>query len=109
MAKKLGCSTILYGGFSLGEALQGISETGYQSIELCARLGTAPHVEMDRAASYYTEIKQKVTDYGLVIESLAGTGGIEFGSDNFGRVIEVADLLGAPAIAIGSGGKSDDQ
>jgi len=109
MAKKLGCSTILYGGFSLGEALQGISETGYQSIELCARPSTAPHVEMDRAASYYTEIKQKVTDYGLVIESLAGTGGIEFGSDNFDRVIEVADLLGAPAIAIGSGGKSDDQ
>ena len=93
----------------MGEALQGISETGYQSIELCARLGTAPHVDMDRTASYYTEIKQKVTDYGLVIESLAGTGGIEFGSDNFGRVIEVADLLGAPAIAIGSGGKSDDQ
>ena len=109
MAKKLGCSTILYGGFSLGEALQGISETGYQSIELCARPGMAPHIEMDRSASYYTEIKQKVVDCGLVIESLAGTGGIEFGSDNFDRVIEIADLLGAPAIAVGSGGKSDDQ
>ena len=110
MMKKLGCSTILYGGVSLGEALQGISGTGYQSIELCARPGMTPHVEIDRSASsYYTEIKQKVTDYGLVIESLAGTGGIEFGSDNFDRVIEVADLLGAPAIAVGAGGKSDDQ
>ena len=109
MAKKLGCSTILYGGFSLGEALQGISGTGYHAIELCARPGSAPHVEMDRSASYYTDIKQKVADNGLVIESLAGTGGIDFGSDNFDRVVEVADLLGAPAVAMGSSGKSDDQ
>ena len=33
----LGCSTILYGGYSLDETLDGIAKAGYKAIELCAR------------------------------------------------------------------------
>ncbi len=43
--KDLGCSTILYGGFSLEQALEGIAQAGYKAIELCARPGMAPHLE----------------------------------------------------------------
>jgi len=103
---KLGCSTILYGGYSLDEALNGIAQAGYAGIELCARAGMAPHVEMGRPDSYYLEIRQKVASRGLFIESIGGTGGISISSDDFPRVLEAAKLLGAPCIAEGAGGRS---
>ncbi len=103
---KLGCSTILYGGYSLDEALDGIAKAGYAGIELCARPGMAPHVEMDQPDSYYLAIRDQVADRGLFIESLAGTGGISIASDEFPRALEVARLLGAPFVAEGSGGQA---
>jgi sugar phosphate isomerase/epimerase len=107
--KQLGCSTILYGGFSLDEALAGIAKAGYRAIELCARPGMAPHLEIGRPASYYAEVKAKAASYGLVIESIAGTGGVGMDSPEFDKVIEAAKLVGAPAIAEGAGGKADDE
>ncbi|MBN1641232.1 MAG: sugar phosphate isomerase/epimerase [Anaerolineae bacterium] len=103
---KLGCSTILYGGYTLGQALDGIARAGYAGIELCARPGMAPHVEMDRPDSYYLAIRDQVADRGLFIESLAGTGGISIASDAFPRVLEVAKLLGTPFVAEGAGGQA---
>ncbi|MCZ6680457.1 MAG: sugar phosphate isomerase/epimerase [Candidatus Poribacteria bacterium] len=107
--KELGCSTILYGGFSLDEALAGIAKAGYKAIELCARPGMAPHLEIGGSASYYGEVKAKIASHGLAIESIAGTGGIAMNSPEFDKVIEAAQLLGAPAIAEGAGGQSDDE
>lgn len=105
----LGCSTILYGGFSLEQALEGIATTGYKAIELCARPGMAPHLEIGKSASYYKEIRSRVASYGLAIESIAGTGGIGMDSPEFDAVIEAAEQVGAPAIAEGAGGKSNDE
>ena len=107
--KNLGCSTILYGGFRLKQALEGIAKTGYKAIELCARPGMAPHLEIGKTASYYEEIKAQVASHGLAIESVAGTGGIGMDSPAFDAVIEAAQQVGAPAIAEGAGGKSDDE
>ncbi|NLE44201.1 MAG: sugar phosphate isomerase/epimerase [Chloroflexi bacterium] len=103
---KLGCSTILYGGYSLDEALDGIAKAGYAAIELCARPGMAPHVEIGKSDSYYLNIKNQIASRGLAIESLAGTGGISMTSDDFPRVLEAARLLGAPMIAEGAGGEA---
>ena len=107
--KDLGCSTILYGGFSLEQALEGIANAGYKAIELCARPGMALHLEIGRTASYYEKIKAQVASHGLVIESIAGTGGIGMDSPDFDAVIEAAQQVGAPVIAEGTGGKSDDE
>lgn len=107
--KALGCSTILYGGFSLEQALEGIAKAGYKAIELCARPGMAPHLEIGKPASYYGEIKERVVSYGLAIEAIAGTGGISMDSPDFDAVIEAAQQVGAPAIAEGAGGKSDNE
>ena len=107
--KNLGCSTILYGGFRLEQALEGIAKAGYKAIELCARPGMAPHLEIGKTASYYEEIKAQVASHGLAIESVAGTGGIGMDSPAFDAVIEAAQQVGAPAIAEGAGGKSDDE
>lgn len=106
--KDLGCSTILYGGFGLEQALEGIAKAGYKAIELCARPGMAPHLEIGKSASYYAEIKAQVASHDLAIESIAGTGGIGMDSPEFDAVIEAAQQIGAPAIAEGAGGKSDD-
>ena len=106
--KDLGCSTILYGGFSLTQALKGIAQAGYKAIELCARPGMAPHLEIGKTTSYYSEIKAQVASHGLAIESIAGTGGIGMDSPEFDAVIEAAQQVGAPVIAEGTGGKSDD-
>ena len=107
--KDLGCSTILYGGFSIEQALEGIAKAGYKAIELCARPGMAPHLEIGKTASYYEDIKAQVASYGLVIESIAGTGGIGMDSPNFDAVIEAAQQVGTSAIAEGAGGTSDDE
>jgi len=103
---KLGCSTILYGGYSLDEALAGIAKAGYAGIELCGRPGMAPHVEMGQRESYYKEIRDKVASHGLFIESIAGTGGISISSDRFPVALEAARLLGTSFIAEGAGGQS---
>lgn len=105
----LGCSTILYGGFSLEQALAGIAGAGYKAIELCARPGMAPHLEMGKPASYYKDIKERVASHGLAIESIAGTGGIGMDSPDFDAVIDAAQQVGAPVIAEGAGGTSDDE
>jgi sugar phosphate isomerase/epimerase len=107
--KTLGCSTILYGGFSLEQALEGIATAGYKAIELCARPGMAPHLEIGKPASYYKEIRSRVASHGLAIESIAGTGGIGMDSPEFDAVIEAAEQVGAPVIAEGAGGKSEDE
>ena len=106
--KALGCSTILYGGYSLEHALKGIANAGYKAIELCARPGMAPHLEIGKSASYYEEIKAQVASYGLAIESIAGTGGIGMDSPEFDAVIEAAQQIGVSTIAEATGGKSDD-
>ena len=105
----LGCSTILYGGFSLEQALAGIASAGYKAIELCARPGMAPHLEMGKPASYYRDIRERVASHGLAIESIAGTGGIGMDGPEFDAVVEAAEQVGAPVIADGAGGRSDDE
>lgn len=106
---KLGCSTILYGGYSLDEALDGIAKAGYKAIELCARPGMAPHLEIGKSADYYKTVKDKVESHGLVIESIGGTGGVGLGGDDFPKLLEAANILDAPFIADGAGGQSDDE
>ena len=103
---KLGCSTILFGEYSLEQALDGIAKAGYSMIELCGRPGMAPHVEIGKPTSYYREIRDQIESRGLAIESMAGNGGISLSSDEFPRVLEAANLLGAPMIAEGAGGKA---
>jgi len=106
---ELGCSTILYGGYSLDEALDGIAKAGYKAIELCARPGMAPHLEIGKSDGYYKEVKDKVESRGLVIESIGGTGGVGLGGEDFSKLLEAANLVGSPFIAEGAGGRSDDE
>jgi sugar phosphate isomerase/epimerase len=107
---ELGCSTILYGGHSLDEALAGIRKAGYKAIELCAIVGMADHIPVGQPASFYEDMRKKIADHGLAIESIGGTGDVhgEAGRARFIELLKIGKMIGAPAITTASGGKSDD-
>lgn len=108
---KLGCSTLLFGGYDLDTALDGIRAAGYDGIELCAIPGMGLHVEPGQSDAYYADVKQKIADRGLEIESIGGSGSIltEEGQARFEALLKAAEKLGAPYITTGSGGQSDDE
>ena len=112
MTKPLGCSTQLFVGHPLDEVLPIIAESGYQAIELCSRPPTPPAqpvIELGHPSSYYADLKQKVVLHRLEIESLGGTFGIDIGTSEFDRVVEIADMIGLPAITFDSGGLAGNE
>ncbi len=104
---KLGCSTLLFGGYDLDTALAGIAKAGYEAIELASIPGMGMHFEPGRGDAYYREIRQKVADAGLIIES-TGIGGA-FIKDGFEALVKATAKLGAPCITTSSGGASGDE
>ncbi len=105
---KLGCSTLLFGGHLLDDALDGIKKAGYAAVELCCIPGMAEHFSTILTPEALKKVKQKVADRGLVIESL-GASGAAGNLDSVKRVLAAAAILGAPAITTATGGKSDDE
>ena len=107
---KLGCSTLLYGGFDLPTTLKGISDAGYAAIELCQIGGMAEHLPDSLSEDEYRDIAKMAADNGLVIESIGSSTSLldEDARKIFIKRMEAGTILGAPAITSGSGGASDD-
>lgn len=108
---QIGCSTILYGGYPLTDALGGIRRAGYATIELCAIPGMADHLSADLDPSAYATLRRQVADSGLTIESIGASTNLldPERRARFVRLIKAAARLGAPALTTGSGGVSDDE
>jgi sugar phosphate isomerase/epimerase len=108
---KLGCSTLLYGGFGLDTALDGIKQAGFEAIELCSIPEMALHLEPGKPEAYYQEIAGKVADRDLEIESIGGTGDIigAEGRARFRALLEAAALLQTSVVTTGAGGRPDDE
>ena len=107
----LGCNTQLFVGHSLDEILPLIVEAGYETIDLFSQPVVPlndPFIQLGRPSSYYTDLKRKISLFGLNVGSLSGSFGIEIGSPEFDRVVEVCHMMGLPAIAIESAGLSDN-
>ncbi|MFO7948696.1 MAG: sugar phosphate isomerase/epimerase family protein [Armatimonadota bacterium] len=104
---KLACSTLLFGGHDLDTALDGIAEAGYEAIELVSIPNMGLHFEPGMDDDYYRQIREKVAERGLVIESV-GVGGA-FRKPGFEPLVAAAAKLGAPYITTSSGGTSDDE
>lgn len=107
---QLGCSTILYGGYSLDVALAGIQRAGYAAIELAAIPGMADHLSADSDRVAYHAVRRQVADHGLVLESIGASTNLldPERRARFVRLIRAAAVLGAPVITTSSGGISDD-
>ncbi len=102
---KLSCNTVLFGGFSLETALRNIAYSGYDGAELAALPGMAPHVGQNASKPFLDQIAGMVEEKGLGLSSIE-VGGVR---DDFDTVLQTAAGLGIPIVAIGSGGKMDDE
>jgi sugar phosphate isomerase/epimerase len=103
---KLGCNTVLFGGFDLETALRGIAFAGYEAAELSAIAGMAEHLRIDQAASHVADVKSLAERYGLALTAVeAATND----PDRLGKILRVAAEVGIPVVNIGPGGKSGDE
>ena len=105
---KLGCSTLLFGGHLLDDALSGIKKAGYAAVELCCIPGMAEHFSTILTPEALKNVKKKVSDHGLALESIGASGACG-NIDSLKRVLNAAAVLGAPAITTATGGTSDDE
>jgi L-ribulose-5-phosphate 3-epimerase len=72
MSNTIAVSTNTYHGFTLDQALAGISAAGFKYVELCAVKGWTEHVMPHMSKDELEAIKKKVADYGLTPVALSG-------------------------------------
>lgn len=106
-AMKFGCSSLLFGGFDLETAIEGIRQAGYEAIELASIPGMGEHFKAGAASSAYVEIRAQLEAAGLHLESVACSGAL--GTDRFQPLMAAASAMRAPCMTTGSGGHMDDE
>lgn len=115
---KLGCNTVLFNQLDLYGALQHIAWAGYDGAELAFLGKMAQHIELNMDQHYIDEVKITAKKHGLelfAIEAAVGAGvGVsakleEDKIKQITKIFEVANKLGIPVVAIGSGGKTGDK
>ncbi len=103
---KLGCNTVVFGGFDLRTALEHVAFAGYAHVELAAISGMCEHVEANADAPEIRRVSELVAGHGLTPTA------IEAGAADRERlelIFAVAEQLGVSIVNIGSGGTSDDE
>lgn len=108
---QLGCSTLLFGGYPLEQALASIAAAGYAAIELAAIPSMADHLPDDAGPDAYRALRRQIEGAGLAIESVGASTNLldPAARARCERLLRAAALLGAPAITTGSGGRPDDE
>jgi len=107
MRMKLGCSTLLFGGYDFDTAIAGISEAGYEAVELGAIPGMGDHLRPGEEPGVYEAMRAKLAAAGLALESVGCSGVL--GSSRLAPLMAAAALLGAPYMTLGTGGAADDE
>lgn len=107
MALKLGCSSLLYGGYDLDTAVAGLQAVGYEAIELCAIPGLGEHFKGGEPPEVYAAVREQLQAAGLHLDSVGCSGAL--GTDRFEPLLQAAAALGAPYMTLGSGGVPDDE
>lgn len=109
---KLGCNTVLFNQIDLCGALQHIAWAGYDGAELAFLGSMAQHIELNTDQSYINEVKSIAKKQRLELFAIEAAVGAITEGDRIKimvKMFEVADKLGIPIIAIGSGGKAGDR
>jgi sugar phosphate isomerase/epimerase len=104
---KLGCSTLLYGGYDLDTAIAGLREAGYEAVELGAIPGMGEHLRPGEAPATYVAIRDKLAAAGLALDAVACSGLL--GTARLEPLLAAASAVGAPYVTLGSGGTADDE
>ncbi|MHB0999613.1 MAG: sugar phosphate isomerase/epimerase family protein [Armatimonadota bacterium] len=101
---KLGCNSVLFGGFDFATAAKYIAAAGYDGIEISAIQGMCEHLELDRWKEQAADLKQIVADNGLQFLSMEEAA---LDEDRLMKAFEAGAEIGIPVINIGPGGVSD--
>ena len=104
---KLGCSSLLYGGYDLDTAVTGLQAVGYEAIELCSIPGLGEHFKGGEPRAVYAALREKLQAAGLYLDSVGCSGAL--GTERFEPLLQAAAALGAPNMTLGSGGVPDDE
>jgi len=102
---KTSCNTVLFGDLPLEKALKNVADSGYEGAELAALPGMAPHVGADISENFLRNLEKMVGNNSLELSSIEA-GGVR---EDFDNVLQTAATLGIPIVAIGSGGKMNDE
>jgi len=108
---KLGCNTVLFNQLDLYGALQHLAWAGYDGAELAFLPGMAQHVELNTDQAYVDEVLSTARKHRLELFAIEAAAGGENEDERVKQMVslfELAEKLGIPVIAVGSGGKSGD-
>ena len=94
-----------YHGFTLEEALKGISAAGFKYIELSAVKGWTEHVRADMSDAELADVKKMLSKYGLTAIGLSGHCNLmeEARLEDFKKNIELAKKLDCKYIITSTG------
>lgn len=108
---KLGCNTVLFGGYDLDTALEYIKWTGYQGVELACIPGMAEHVRVGMSPAEIEAVRRKIEDHGLELYAVEAACNLCDPEKRawFIQVLDLAKALGAPIVTSGSGGSQDEE
>ncbi|MHB8994774.1 MAG: sugar phosphate isomerase/epimerase family protein [Armatimonadota bacterium] len=104
---KIGCSSLLYGGYDLDAALDGMKSAGFDAVELCSIPGMGEHFKGGEPPEVYAAIREKLQAAGLALESVGCSGSLR--TERFEPLMRAAAALGAPFITLGGFGVADDE
>lgn len=107
IALKIGCSSLLYGGYDLDAAIEGMRAAGFDAVELCSIPGMGEHFRGGEPPEVYAGIREKLQGAGIAIESVGCSGALR--TERFEPLMQAAAALGAPFMTLGSGGVADDE
>ena len=103
---KLGCNTVLFGGFDLETALKSIAWAGYEGAELSAIASMVEHLRVDQGPEHVAEVKALAAKHGLALTAVeAATND----PDRLVKIMRVSAEAGIPVVNTGPGGKSGDE
>ncbi|MEM2905610.1 MAG: sugar phosphate isomerase/epimerase [Candidatus Bathyarchaeia archaeon] len=107
---KLGCNTVLFGGFDVETAFKNIAWAGYEGVELACIPGMAQHVDPDKNGEQIAKVKSLAQTYGLALFAIEAATDIldEQKRRWLVRALTLANRLGVPVVTTGSSGKAND-
>ena len=103
---RVGCNSVLFSMTDLDTALQHIAWAGYDGAELAYIPGMVEHVQPNEDPRYAQHIRDYAASLGLALYAIEATPNQPERIEN---ACKIAQSLGIPIVAIGSGGKTGDE
>ncbi|NLW15163.1 MAG: sugar phosphate isomerase/epimerase [Erysipelothrix sp.] len=105
MNRKIVVNSNCYHGYSIDEAIEGISNAGFKYIELTATKGWTEHVFFDHSFETLQKVKDKLQDKNLEVIAMSGHTSLmdESRIEDFVKNIHLANFFGARYIVTSVG------